>query len=336
MRPETRAATAQLWRRWQFPTDEETVYTAIVRMIDGILRTCPRPIRTPALHAAIGLAAGTWARSFYTRTAHRIETLLGESPAESRRIARRRSYESALFRTRFHALTEGDDAAVDAAVTSTVVEDGDDFRAYHLRHPRALVFLSIHMGSYLTGLLALRRYQRQVQAYALRRAKASEEESAAYSHFARYGGQIQFLRHENNSSLAAVKALRSGCSLFAFLDLPQQYGLTERLTVFDLPMYWVRGPVELAIIGRATIIPYVVFRRGPVDVLQFHEPIDTKLRGGESLLTATSRLCQRLARICEGWIRAHPEQWWHWGLVPAMLQPPDGATGDEREGAEIG
>jgi len=116
--------------------------------------------------------------------------------------------------------------------------------------------------------------------------------------------------HGQSNPIDIVSALRSGRHILSMLfDLKDDFGATTTVKFFGYPCRFVKGPAQLAIMGRAPIIPFVTYEHHGVDIIVMEELIDTRVLAGESLADATGRITQRLIALAEKWIQANPAQW---------------------------
>ena len=176
---------------------------------------------------------------------------------------------------------------------------------------RGVVFTGLHAGDYLLALLKLRsRLTTPRHIYVLRRKKASELETLVFSHFDDSDIPIKVIRHGDNRTINVIRALRKGHFVTALFDLPHSYGKTAEMNFLDYPMQLVTGPAELAVLGRADVLPFTSLFRNGKSQAQFEQPI----RAAKVKETA-----QKLCDLGSNYIYRHPEQWQHWFHVPEML-----------------
>jgi hypothetical protein len=136
--------------------------------------------------------------------------------------------------------------------------------------------------------------------------------------------------HGRDNPLLIVKALRTGNQTLSVLfDLSRDFGETTEVTFFGHRARFVRGPAELAIMGRARIYPFVCYSDGGRDWIDMEPAFCPELRVGESLQEAASRVTQALVAMAERWIRQHPAQWKYLDALPSYLSTDD--SGNKQE-----
>lgn len=123
-------------------------------------------------------------------------------------------------------------------------------------------------------------------------------------------GYHQVLQHGQYDPIRIVAALRKTQHTLAVLfDLRDDFGETVEVMFFGQPARFVKGPAQLAILGRVKIIPFVCYDEGGVSVIEMSGAIDTSLLPAESLTEATVRVTQQLVCLAEKWIGRYPAQW---------------------------
>lgn len=183
-----------------------------------------------------------------------------------------------------------------------------EYIEYIAAQPGSRVLVTIHMGDFLGAfrcIAALASPRRT--AISLRREQESEKEKG-YVLANRLDHQI--LRHGQYNPVSIVSALRKGDHTLAILfDLRDEFGETIQATFFGHQARFVKGPAQLAIMGKAPILPFITFEQDGHSVIEMESIIDTRLLSDESLQGATSRITQQLVSLAEKWISRTPSQW---------------------------
>jgi len=172
----------------------------------------------------------------------------------------------------------------------------------------SLVLATIHMGDFVGAFHRIRRVTGNTrQTISLHRDNHNDvSNDCAIVDSSRHHAML----HSQRSPSDIVSALRSGRHILAMLfDLKDDFGATTTVKFFDYPCRFVKGPAQLAIMGGASIIPFVTYEQDGVDIIDMNELIDTSVLAGESLADATGRITQRLIGLAEKWIRENPGQW---------------------------
>lgn len=136
----------------------------------------------------------------------------------------------------------------------------------------------------------------------------------------RHAEDHKVLIHGKENPLTIVRALRSGGQTLSVLfDLGQDFGETTEVTFMGQRACFVRGPAELAILGRARIYPFVSFSDAGRDWIHMESAFVPEVRAGENLQEAVNRVTQKLVTMAEGWIRQYPAQWKYLDRLPSYL-----------------
>ncbi len=203
--------------------------------------------------------------------------------------------------------------------------DKDDYlRAIH-DNGASRVLLSIHMGDFFGAfriLSAVSDTGRRV--ISLRRDRDRDRGSDnGMQHFSADRVSHQVYYHDQQKPAAIVAALRSGRHTLATLfDLKDDFGNTVVVEFFGQRARFVKGPAQLAILGRSRIFPFVCFEHHGRPCIEMAPVIDTRLRPGESLHQGTKRITQTLVALAEMWIRRWPAQWKYLPLLPTYFEIP--------------
>ena len=176
---------------------------------------------------------------------------------------------------------------------------------------RGAIFTGLHAGDYLLALLKLRsRLTTPRKIYVLRRKTASDLETQVFSHFNDTAIPIIVVRHGGNQTLSVVRALRKGHFVTALFDLPESFGKVAKMQFLDHSMQMVTGPAELAVMGRADLIPFTANFCSGQSRARFGPPVRA---------TDVEHTAQKLCDFGSNYVYHNPEQWQHWFHVPEML-----------------
>lgn len=139
--------------------------------------------------------------------------------------------------------------------------------------------------------------------------------------------QHRVFMHGQDNPVKIIKALREGKQTLSVLfDLGKDFGETTTVIFFGRKASFVRGPAELAILGRAKIYPFVSFSSAGCDRIDMEPAIDTGILPGESLQQAVARITQNLVTLAERWIRRTPAQWKYLNRLPSYFIAEDVAS----------
>lgn len=199
--------------------------------------------------------------------------------------------------------------------------DKADYRRVTQNNSASRVLLSIHMGDFFGAFRALSDLSgsgRQV--ISLRRDRNADH---GMQHFSAERITHQVVYHDQQHAAAIVGALRRGHHTLATLfDLRDDFGSTVVVDFFGQPARFVKGPAQLAIMGRCQIFPFVCFEHQGRHCIEMAPVIDTRLREDECLHRASVRITQALVNLAEGWIRRWPAQWKYLPVLPAYFEVP--------------
>src|SRR5262249_8394714 len=197
--------------------------------------------------------------------------------------------------------------------------------AYVEACPRGLVIATIHLGDYLEGLRQVRlatAWRKRV--FVLRRAASSDRETRAFDRVAA-DLDITVLRSGRGAATRAVRALQRANVVVALFDLPARFGPTVEAELLGRPLWVVRGPVELATLAGADVLPiFTHYDARGVSIVEAAPAIalpslgsargDGSWRDDRMRVDAAGRavrerhvraVTQRLWRLAEQFIRAH-------------------------------
>jgi len=156
----------------------------------------------------------------------------------------------------------------------------------------------------------------------LRRKSWSREEEEAFRKLALLGHDVETIRHGPRASRSITNALRDGAIAILLYDLPYRWGKTSEVKIFNHTCHWVIGPLQLAMLGRATVVPFYTYSVDQHCYCDLSEIRDYRSIGGNRI-SLLHKETQIMATIAERYIRNHVIQWDHWNLIPEMLQRED-------------
>jgi len=197
---------------------------------------------------------------------------------------------------------------------------GDYHRLIH-KSQDSRVLASIHMGDFFGAFRVIAQLSDTGRGViSLRREITTNH---GMQHFSAERISHSVFYHQQHEPAAIVSALRRGQHTLAILfDLRGDFGSTVVVNFFGHRARFVKGPAQLAILGRSNIIPFVSFESRGRNCIEMAPVIDTRIHPGESLEHATVRITQALVNLAEGWIRRWPEQWKYLPALPAYLEAP--------------
>ena len=267
-------------------------------------------------------------RAAHRRIARVIEVVLGESPREARKISLdhfRRicvfhcDYQYFVTRTTNRVLRIADAIEIRGpGFSRSYTEIIDDWLGESGKAP--IVLATIHMGSYLRGLLKLVQLSPRDRGVSIiKQREWTRREALAYRHFERMGIDVEVIRLSDRPGVRAWAGLRAGNTLVVPFDSPPSFGARRSATVsfFGRKASFPTGAALLAIVGRAVILPAVSYADAAGrDIVRIETPIPADVLPGEDLRQATVRLTQALATLAEQWIRRAPGEWLLWQTLP--------------------
>lgn len=239
----------------------------------------------------------------------RFEALLGETSAAARAL---------VYDWFFYKQLERRSWAGTAGHRGSVLLDAQRVGQYLNQCTRGVVIATIHMGDYLEGLRQLRlaaSVDRPV--FVIRRREQSDAEQRL---FERIGAatSLTVLRRGPRSVATAIRELRRGAIVIVLYDLPARYGRTVAVRFFDRAANFVRGPAELAVVGRADVLPLFCHYDDDGATVAQAMPVFSA-NAGDDRSARVAIVTQRLCTLAEAQIRRYPSQWAHWSLVDELI-----------------
>ena len=185
-------------------------------------------------------------------------------------------------------------------------------------HCEGIVLLTIHMGDYLHSLLKILALVERRTIVILRRKGWSQDEQNAFGKLHLIGHDVDIIRHGPAASRSIAKALRAGSIAILLYDLPKRWGKTYPVRVFNHRMHWAMGPLQLAMMGKASVVPFYTFNTTQGCVCELEPVRDYRQVGGDKSSLLHTEM-QFMAATAEKYIKNNIIQWDHWGLVPEMV-----------------
>lgn len=248
-----------------------------------------------------------------------FEAALGESPARSRELAAQWRKSRAGNNSFWHrAANISYLESVDRA-DAIIMQDKNILQHFVNSHADGIVLLTIHMGDFLHSILKILMFTKRRRVVILRRKSWSREEELAFGKLAFLGHDVETIRHGPHASRLVASALRGGAIAILLYDLPSQWGKTTAVQLFNGICHWVTGPLQLAMLGKAIVVPFYTYsdsRHCHCDLRQVRDYRSTKT----DRVALLHQEVQLMANTAEQYIRDHVVQWDHWHLVPAMLR----------------
>lgn len=243
---------------------------------------------------------------------HKLQIVLlgavfGEPELVMRDMLYRHSFFSAYFYSKrlVHLTNNGQG---DQYVRQFVWPEERNYQSLLAHGSNSRVLVTIHMGDF-TGALK-RISMHAARGRTVTSLKREDDTDQVRSLFVPDPQAHEVVRHGTDNPIRVVSALRRGNhTLMALFDLREDFGRTTEVTFFGRPARFVRGPAQLAIMGRAAILPFVTYESGRQSMIEMAPLIDPEPLAGETLHDASNRITQLLVNLAERWIRRSPEQW---------------------------
>lgn len=180
------------------------------------------------------------------------------------------------------------------------------------------VLVTIHMGDFFGAFKCIAdELQEPRPVMSLRR--DGETEGIKNLH-QRYASNHQVFMHGKDNPVRIVKALRAGGQTLSIMfDLGADFGETTDVMFFGHRARFVRGPAEMAILGRARVYAFVCYEDAGRTHINMEPSFMPAIRTGESLHDAVNRVTQTLVSMAERWIRQNPAQWKYLDRLPHYL-----------------
>lgn len=190
---------------------------------------------------------------------------------------------------------------------------------------RGIVLCTIHMGDYLGALASIVRHLPERPLIIVRRRKPDAEDAPVFARLPGLGVRSSQVISTSEPAAAwrVMQCLARGGVAVMFYDLPSRFGRAAPVNFLGREVWWVKGPVTIAAACNALLLPFVAFRDPATDRdrLTLCTPLDFERTGAPA--SERAAVMQWLASIAESHVRAIPDQWLHWSLMPSMLEPED-------------
>lgn len=183
---------------------------------------------------------------------------------------------------------------------------------------RPLVLLTLHQADYLAGLLAvLRLIPTERDIHIIKLAEWSRIEEDAYKHFGKYGHTLVIHRLSDRPAKRIVRALKRKAILVTFVDVPREFGSTVGVQMFDLPFQLTSGPLAMARLAGASVLPLFASYDSAGQRQVRSGPAIAASANGKKRSVAT--MAQLLATQIEANLRTHAAQWEMWPVLNNLL-----------------
>ena len=202
-------------------------------------------------------------------------------------------------------------------LVDTVHIEGENHLISGLQSERPLIITTIHMDSFLIGILKLSEYVSPKRKITIIKVNPpSKKEAAAYAQFVKKEVNFEILRVLEKPALETVKRLRQGQILVVMGDVDPDLSKTESVSFLGHQAKFPCGVIELAIASNSIILPMVMFKdphsHDEKHIVKIEELMDPQLLENVSFKEKTVLLTQRLVGYLESWITYTPEQWQMW------------------------
>lgn len=195
----------------------------------------------------------------------------------------------------------------------------DSLRDLVASEPRGLVLATIHMGDYLTALLAIARSLRGRPFTIVRRREVSPRDANVFGKLERLGLDVEVIvTSERSATMRLARRLRSGSAAILFFDLHSGFGKAQPVEFLGQQVQWVEGPVRMAAACNAILVPFAATKNPETGSNQLH--VDSAVEFARPHVSAAERsaVLRWLAAFAETQVRLHPDQWLHWSQFPRM------------------
>ncbi len=199
-----------------------------------------------------------------------------------------------------------------------------------------LVVLTIHQGDYLAGLLSVLAHipvERNI--HIIKFAEWTKKEERAYQHFRRFGHELVVHRLSDRPAKRIVRALKRQAVLLTFIDVPRGFGATTPVQMFGLPFQLTSGPLVLARLAGARILPlFSAYSDANQPLLESGALLSTTDSVNATKRAPLTQLAQQLADQLEANLRRYGTQWEMWPVLADLLDRERlEASGDQMDPA---
>ena len=291
----------------------------IIFLIDAISTVLPLKVSQKFSMWLANFMYKTLWREEYHRTRNTIE-LLGVDSTPNVDIAMCSLKSLLTFFTEYKYMATHSAIEVNKLTENTIFCGEENLKPLY-NSKRPLIFVSIHMGNFLSGFLKLAQHAPSDRTISIiKYMPKTKKEDMAYKHFTEIGANIEFFRLNEKAGRKALKSLKQGNIVFTLNDLPTEYSNTTKVNFLGKTASWPNGPVKLAMLTNAIIMPVVCYKTAdgqqtisiepPIDIMNF----DGKLSHNELEL----KLMQELVAQIEKWINQYPSQWHFWSMMEKL------------------
>jgi len=159
-------------------------------------------------------------------------------------------------------------------------------------------------------------------------AEWTQIEESAYQHFRKYGHTLVIHRLSEKPAKKIVRALKKQAILVTFVDVPREFGATASVNMFDLPFQITCGPLAMARLASARVLPLFSSYSADGDCEVAAGPlIESEATSGKK--ASIAHMAQQLANQIEANLHKYPEQWEMWPVIPNLLDQEALAQGAE-------
>ena len=241
--------------------------------------------------------------------------ILQESPSEARQLVTRWQRERIQSRNMWLRCSQDKLSDIIQRAGEINVPGETALQQWLQDSNQGTVLLTIHMSEYLYALFRLLSLCSPRHIVILRRKNESDEEQRCFARLQALGHTVETVRHSNTAAPTLIRKLRQGAVAVLLFDLPARWGHTTPVRMFGQTFNWVSGPLQIAMSGRAKVIPFCCVRREDQTHCELFPAYDYPRVDRNKLNQDRQRLCTHVESV----IRQHPEQWHHWHLVSEML-----------------
>lgn len=213
------------------------------------------------------------------------------------------------FATYASCLTEALSTGLEGREAPEVVVTGQAHVDDALSDKRGLLLVTAHTAGWeIVGALVGRR--RGLRVLVAERAEPDAQASAIQDEVRQgHGVHVAHIGAEPFAGLALMRRLREGGAVALQIDRVPAGVRARRVTLFGEPANMPEGPLRLAMLTGAPIVPIFTRRTGHRRYeIAAHRPIRLARSEADGRLDAAA---QEIAGALEAFARAHPTQWFH-------------------------
>lgn len=184
---------------------------------------------------------------------------------------------------------------------------------------RSRVLVTIHMGDFIGAL-------QQVSMVGTTKRKVitirQGEDLDAIRGVIKHKERHEVLERSSVQPLKIVSSLRKGdATLVALTDLNHQFGETVTINFMGFDMEFVKGPVLMAMLGNADVVPVISYQKDGIDNMEVGPILAPEIKTTESIDSTVLSCMQTLFDWFESYIRVFPEQWKYLPECISYLSP---------------